>query len=313
MQDSSDRLIAPSNAQDIADLKDKLQDLEQINLVLGSSNLIEYTKKRRLFEAWLLTRNYTQAHCAKLDELFDNFKFEDRRRQNMVNTIFLEFQEAYGHDPLMQAYFTETDPPARLWQLLCLSFQSIHDKKNQLKENVCSLIHLQRDRLQQQLTQANATNHTVRIPPPSITNTPSNPPPPTPPHAHPIITVQPTDIIPNPLIAQSRYPDLTTLALLVAGNGLIGLSFLQILSPKFALLLGVHFSPVMLVFLSFAGAALAAYGLNRHLTQTTDNATQAATAPVNQPKRFWEFCFKFGGTANNTQAQEKKPALPNFF
>jgi hypothetical protein len=62
MQDSSDRLIAPSNAQDIADLKDKLQDLEQINLVLGSSNLLEYTKKRRLFEAWLLTRNYTQSH-----------------------------------------------------------------------------------------------------------------------------------------------------------------------------------------------------------------------------------------------------------
>jgi hypothetical protein len=42
MHDFSNALIAPSNVQDIANLKDKLQDLEQIDCVLGAHNFLDY-------------------------------------------------------------------------------------------------------------------------------------------------------------------------------------------------------------------------------------------------------------------------------
>ncbi len=319
MQATTEPSIDPINEQLIADLQSKLQNIAQIDHVLASNNRFEYQTRRQQFEQWLPSKGYTKEFYPKLDDLFDNFTFETTlfqdARKSQTRRTFGAFYSVYGQHPTLRRCFMETTPPTRLFQLLCLSFQSISDKQDHLKQNVRDLIALQTTDLQRRLAQAEAKNRPIIAPIPVIPVASHSTEPPLP-QANLIDPTQPY----IPPIAQSQYPDFKTLSFLVAGGGLLGLSFMQILSPQFALLLGIHFSPVMLVLLVLAGSSLAGYGLYqmeaaRHQVPTDGNTNppQATTASVpptylNYAKQCWSFCFKFSGMSAQNNTPQESPA-----
>ncbi len=135
-----------------------------------------------------------------------------------------------------------------------------------------------------------------------------------------------------PVVANPLYPKLVTAALMTSGLGLAGFSalvqFSPILtqfSPKFALLAGLHLSPVALIAIAAVGALLMSVALYRvcksYMQARADAATatpvvetpaaDAAAVQTTEPcyTRAYKYvaascCFKFGGAARSAATSE---------
>lgn len=128
-------------------------------------------------------------------------------------------------------------------------------------------------------------------------------------------TYRPAAVIPTetaasdaPTLTNPLYAKLVTTALMTSGFGMGALAAmvqfnvdLIQFSPKFALLAGLHLSPIALIAIAAVGALLVSAGLYRMIkayrTSTPDDALPAAPSPAVEPTTYYQRMasfFKFG-------------------
>lgn len=246
----------PNQDHLIAQLKLQIEELQQLNTVLTPQNYQDYLQKYQALLTWLPTHGYIKDQFQQLDMLFDSFDFlqnEHDERSIKLLEILNELRSLFQEESVQKKFNSILTEPSHckvLYTMLYFTMRAIQQKESihlPIRSQMQALVELQIDRLHAQLTNL-------------------LPLPPAPPIDHNIPQAVMTPPFP-PISQGSIFPNPATLStntlLILAGSGLVSTCVLLNLSPKFAMLLGIHLSPPMFVLLVVIGAGMVAYGLSQ--------------------------------------------------